>query len=116
MECLVEDIDEIPEDSEVSYEVWALGYAADNTYTGVEVQLGTFEDPHEAETCASRLAADDISQVLENLAVAYEYDVVKTVEEAVAYFSIEVETVVEDSETGDMMNIGTIYRRQLNIK
>ena len=97
MESIVEDLDDLSEDSEVTYEVWALGYTADDECTDDEVCLGEFTDPDEAVACAEKV----------NLKQLREAD------PETAYFSIEVETVVEDPEEEGTMNLGTVYSRVL---
>jgi hypothetical protein len=105
--AIVEDIEDIPEDSEVTYEVWALGYTNTDEVTDAEVLLGEFADPTKAVAFAEQVTFETIQEKgLEKPFVD------------VAYFSIEVETVVEDLEDEDCgtMNIGTIYRNELWIK
>lgn len=104
MNNIVEDIEDIPEDSEVSYEVWALGYDEDEDCTDAEYLLGEFDDPDAAIACAEKVSFKSLRE-----AVYEEPD------EETVYFSIEVETVVEDpdDDDGGTMNIGTIYSRDL---
>ena len=100
---IVEDLDEIPEDAEVIYAVWALGYDKDDELTDSEYLIGEFDNHDEATACAE------------------EYDLEKFLAEhskpndGTAYLSIEVETVVADPEDEDgcTMNIGNIYHRDL---
>lgn len=98
---IVEDIDDIPEDAEVLYAVWALG--CDNEYepTDAEYLIGEFTDPDEAVKCAKEFT-------LEKFNAEYEKPCTDT-----AYLSIEVETVVgdPDDEDGGTMNIGTVYSK-----
>lgn len=104
MNNLVEDIDGIPEDSEVFYAVFALGYTADDECTDDEVLLGEFTDPDEAVKCADEATLDKIREL------GY-----READSDTAYFSIEVETVIADpeDEDGGTMNIGTVYSREL---
>lgn len=109
MDCLVEDIEDFPEDTEVSYEVWALGYDTNGDCTDVEVLMGVFDDLDKATMVADRLVVSDISRTakaLDNL----DLDTTN-----VSYFSIEVETVVEDTE-GGTTNIGTVYQKDVMFK
>lgn len=101
---IVEDIDDIPEDAEVLYAVWALGYNKDDDITDTEVLVGEFTNPDEAVACAENLTIKAIDEL------GYEKPDPDT-----AYFSVEVETVVgdPDDEDGGTMNIGTIYKRDL---
>ena len=64
MENIVEDIDEIPEDSEVTYEVWALGYNREEDCTDAEYLIGEFENPDEAIACADKLTLEAKFQAL----------------------------------------------------
>jgi hypothetical protein len=104
MENIVEDIDEVPEDADVTYEVWALGYTADDDCTDDEVLIGEFTDPDAAVECAKNATLEMINELGYGEA-----------DPNTAYFSIEVETTVEDldDEDGGTMNIGTIYSRDL---
>ena len=106
MNNIVEDIEEVPEDSEVTYEVWALGYAEDDTCTGSELLIGEFDDPDEAVECAKNFDFVDFSGLIN-----FEHEAEQFFGR-VARFSIEVETVVNDSVDGSM-NIGTVYRKDL---
>ena len=105
MNNIVEDIDEIPEDSEVTYEVWALGQDEDGACTGSELLIGEFSDPDEAVECAKNFELTDFTGLIN-----FEHEA-ETFFDRVACFSIEVETVVEDIDGS--MNIGTIYRKDL---
>lgn len=102
MTSIVEDIEDIPEDSEVTYEVWALGYDAVDETTDTEILVGEFDDPDAAIACAEKVSFKSLHEA------GYEEPDEKTV-----YFSIEVETVVEDLEDEGTMNIGTVYSREL---
>lgn len=104
MNNLVEDIEDLPEDTEVTYCVFALGYTADDDCTDDEVLLGEFTDLTEAVKCAEATTLERITEM------GYgERD------EDTAYFSIEVETVVEDpeDEDGGTVNLGSVYQREL---
>jgi hypothetical protein len=107
MNNLVDDIDEIPEDSEVSYEVWAIGYDADKNITDAEMLISEFNNPDEAVEKAKTISlADIIHQAAE------EHDGSEPTDE-VAYISIEVETTVANEADDEIFNIGTIYQREL---
>ncbi len=101
---IVEELDELPEDAEVLYAVWALGYNKDDDITDTEVLVGEFTIPDEAVACAENLTIKAIDEL------GYEKP-----DNDTAYFSVEVETVVgdPDDEDGGTMNIGTIYKRDL---
>lgn len=102
---IVEDIDEIPEDTEVFYTVWALGHNNNGDPTDSEYVIGEFDTPDEAIKCAKAFTFED-----------FEAEFGKPLKND-AYLSIEVETVVADpdDEDGGTMNIGTIYYRDLDI-
>ena len=104
VENIMEDITDIPEDAEVVYSVWALGYDAEDDCTDAEFLIGEFENPDEAVACAEKVTLTSITD-------EFGFDDLSDV----AYFSIEVETVVTDpdSEDGGTMNIGSIYQRDL---
>jgi hypothetical protein len=104
LECIVEDIEEIPEDTEVSYEVWALGYNKEDDCTDDEVLVGEFENPDEAIAYAEKVNLEMINEL------GYGDPDPDT-----AYFSVEVETVIEtpDDEDSGTMNIGSLYSRDL---
>lgn len=104
LECLIEDIEEIPEDTEVTYAVFALGYTKDDDCTDDEVLVGEFENPDEALVCAEKVTLEMINEL------GFEKPDPDT-----AYFSIEVETVVPDldDEDGGTMNLGSLYTREL---
>ena len=107
VENIMEDITDIPEDAEVVYSVWALGYDAEDDCTDTEVLIGEFENPDEAVACAEKVTLTSITD-------EFGFDDLSDV----AYLSIEVETVVTDpdSEDGGTMNIGSIYQRDLWIE
>lgn len=105
MKSIVEDIEDIPEDSEVTYEVWALGYNADEDCTDTEYLIGEFANPDEAIAKAKSLTVEELMEACGEEAAL----------DDVAYFSIEVETIVEDEDELGTMNVGTIYNRDLLI-
>lgn len=101
--CIVEDITEVPEDAEVTYELWAIGYDCYDEVTDTEVLIGEFEDPDTAVIVANRITLEDVVNQLGT-----------DITDDVAYFSIEVETVIED-EDDSTMNIGTIFKKELRL-
>lgn len=103
--ALVKELDVVPEDAPVEYEVWAIGYDSDDCITDAEMLIGTFDNPDAAIAAAENLTLADIVHQ-----AADEYD--GSTPADVAYISIEVETVFEDEE-GDVLNAGTIYRREI---
>lgn len=104
MNNLVEDIEDIPEDTEVFYAVWALGCNSDADPTDDEVLVGEFTDPDVAIAYAQKVTFDTINEM------GFGAPNPNTV-----YFSIDVETVIgdPDDEDGGTVNIGTIYQRDL---
>lgn len=104
MDAIVEDIVNIPNDAEVGYEVWALGYTKEDEITKDEVLVGEFTDPDTAVGYAKNVSLELINE--------FGYDEPDT---TTAYYSIEVETVIADpdDEDGGTINIGTIYKRDL---
>jgi hypothetical protein len=107
MNNLVDDIDEIPEDSEVSYEVWAIGYDANKNITDAEMLIGEFNNPDEAVEKAKTISLADILHQ-----AAEEHDGSEPIDD-VAYISVEVETTVANEADDEIFNIGTIYQREL---
>lgn len=103
---IAEDLDEIPEDAEVTYELWAIGYNADGAVTDTEMFIAEFKDPDAAIEFAKKVTMADIVHQ-----AAEEHDG-STPADNVTYISLEVETVVDEDEDGTM-NIGTIYKREL---
>lgn len=103
---IAEDLDEIPEDAEVTYELWAIGYNADGAVTDTEMFIAEFKDPDAAIEFAQKVTMADIVHQ-----AAEEHDGSMPAEN-VTYISLEVETVVDEDEDGTM-NIGTIYKREL---
>lgn len=101
---LVEDITEIPEDSEVTYEVWAIGYDHENIFA-TEMLIGEFTNPDKAVECATQLTLTDIIQQ----AAREDFELEPIAD--TSHISIEVETVVEEGNSS--MNVGTIYKRDL---
>ncbi len=100
---LVNDIEDIPEDTSVVYEVWAIGHDEEDCLTGAELLLATFEDPDPAVEYAKAVSLADVV----NLAADDNCEVTATAHS----ISIEVETVVPD----DFGNVGTVYRKRIEI-
>lgn len=104
MNSIIEDITEVPEDTEVFYSVWALGINQKDKLTDAAVLLGEFTDPDEAIEYAENVTVESISEH-SNTPITTE----------IAHFNIEVETVIgdPDDDDGGTVNIGTIYKRDL---
>ena len=104
---IAEDISDFSEDTEVTYELWAIGYTKKDELTDSELFMGTFNDPDEAVAVAEKLTLGDIVQQASG-----EVDDPESAD-SVDYLLIEVETVIEDPEEEGTINIGTIYRREI---
>ena len=102
---VTEDLEDFEEDTPVTYEIWAIGYDANDKATDAELFLGEFTDPDKAIEKAKSLTFSDVIQL------AAEEDCTIP-DEPVAYLSIEVETVVEDDDESTM-NVGTVFKFEL---
>ena len=93
-----EDIDPI----DVRYEVWALGYDANDFCTDVELLLGTYDDREEAiEKVKSFNSLDDVKKATSDDLELDEGD----------YVNIVVETIKNNDPTNS--NIDTVFIRVL---
>ena len=103
----VEEIEDFEANEEITYLVCALGYDENDEPTDCEIYLKEFELPDEAVAFAETV---DLGMLLQ-YAADQKADISET-----AYFSLEVETVVEceDPEDGTE-NIDTIWETQINI-
>ena len=103
----IEEIEDFEANEEITYLVCALGYSEDDEPTDCEVYLKEFEDPAEAIAFAKEVTLETLLQYV----AEQKADISET-----AYFSLEVETVVEceDPEDGTE-NIDTIWEAQINI-
>jgi hypothetical protein len=104
MSYVTEDLEDFEEDTPVTYEVWAIGYDANDKITDAELFLGEFTDPDKAIEKVKSLTFSDVIQL------AADEDCTIP-DEPVAYLSIEVETVIADYD--GTMNVGTIFRKEL---
>ena len=100
-----EDLEEDMEDTDlmdVRYEVWALGYDANNFCTDVELLLGTYDDREEAiEKVKSFNSLDDVKKASSDDLGLVEGD----------YVNIVVETIKNDDPTNT--NIDTAFLKTL---
>ena len=100
-----EDLEEDMEDTDsidVRYEVWALGYDANDFCTDVELLLGTYDDREEAiEKVKSFNSLDDVKKATSDDLVLVDGD----------YVHIVVETIKNDDPTNT--NIDTVFIRVL---
>jgi hypothetical protein len=101
----IEELEDFEVNEEITYLVCALGYNEDDDCTDCEVYLKDFADPDEAIAYAKTV---DLATILQ-FAAEQKQDI-----SDMAYFSLEVETVVEceDPEDGTE-NIDTVYQREL---
>lgn len=106
MKYVTEDLEDFNEETPVTYEVWAIGYTADDEVTDTDMLIGEFTDPDQAVEKAKAITLADIVHQ-----AADEHDGSEPADD-VAYISIEVETVVDDEEEGTM-NVGTVYKRTI---
>ena len=105
-EAIEEDMEDLEEDMEdtdptdVRYEVWALGYDANDFCTDVELLLGTYDDKEEAiEKVKSFNSLDDVKKVMPDDLELVEGD----------HVDIIVETIKNDDPTNT--NIDTVFIR-----
>ena len=103
----IEELEDFEANEEITYLVCALGYSEDDEPTDCEVYLKEFQYPDEAIAFAKEV---DLAIILQ-YAVEQKADISDT-----AYFSLEVESVVEceDPEDGTE-NIDTVYQRDICI-
>ena len=109
-EAIEDDMKDLEEDMEeedidpvdVRYEVWALGYDANDFCTDVELLLGTYEDREEAiEKVKSFNSLDDVKKATSDDLGLVDGD----------YVNIVVETIKNDDPTNS--NIDTVFIRVL---
>lgn len=108
MSHVTEDLEDFTDDSEVTYEVWAIGYDEENNITDAEMFIKEFTDPDEAVKYAKQITLADVIHK-----AAEENDTAEAIAN-ITSISIEVETVVEDDDESTM-NVGTVYKKQLII-
>ena len=107
-EAIKDDMEDLEEDTEdtdpidVRYEVWALGYDAEDFCTDVELLLGTYDNKEEAiEKAKSFNSLDDVKK-----ATSDDLELVDG-----AYVNIIVETIKNDDPTN--ANIDTAFLKVL---
>lgn len=103
MEDLEEDMEEEDTDPiDVRYEVWALGYDANDFCTDLELLLGTYDDKEEAiEKVKSFNSLDDVKKATSDDLELVDGD----------YVNIIVETIKNDDPTNS--NIDTVFIRAI---
>ena len=107
-EAIEEDMEDLEEDMEdtdptdVRYEVWALGYDAEDFCTDIELLLGTYDNKEEAiEKAKSFNSLDDVQKATTDDLGLADGD----------YVNIIVETIKNDDPTNS--NIDTVFIRVL---
>lgn len=107
-EAIEEDTEDLEEDMEdtdqrdVRYEVWALGYDANDFCTDVELLLGTYDDREEAiEKVKSFSSLDDVKKATSDDLGLVDGD----------YLNVVVETIKNDDPTNS--NIDTVFIRAI---
>lgn len=101
MEDLEEDMEDTDQ-TDVRYEVWALGYDANDFCTDVELLLGTYDDREEAiEKVKSFNSLDDVKKATSDDLELADGD----------YVNIVVETIKNNDPTNS--NIDTVFIRGL---
>lgn len=107
-EAIEDDMEDLEEDMEdtdqrdVRYEVWALGYDANDFCTDLELLLGTYDDREEAiEKVKSFNSLDDVKKATSDDLKLDEGD----------YVNIVVETIRNNDPTNS--NIDTVFIRVL---
>ena len=107
-EAIEDDMEDLEEDMEdtdqidVRYEVWALGYDANDFCTDVELLLGTYDDKEEAiEKVKSFNSLDDVKKATSDDLELVDGD----------YVNIVVETIKNNDPTNS--NIDTVFIRVL---
>lgn len=100
---IVEDLDDFEEDAVVTYEVWAIGYDAEDNVTDTELFFASFDDPDRAIEYAKKIILPDIICTTPADDAEPDYEI--------AYISVEVETVIEDGE--ESFNVGTIFKTSI---
>ena len=107
-EAIEDDMEDLEEDMEdtdpvdVRYEVWALGYDANDFCTDVELLLGTYDNKEEAiEKVKSFNSLDDVKKATSDDLGLVDGD----------YVNIVVETIKNDDPTNT--NIDTVFIRVL---
>ena len=102
MEDLEEDLEEDTDSMDVRYEVWALGYDAQDFCTDVELLLGTYDDKEEAiKKAESFNSLDDVKKATSDDLGLVDGD----------YVNILVETIKNDDPTNT--NIDTTFLKAI---
>ena len=106
LNSIVEDLDDFPIESKVTYEVWALGYTKEGTPLDYCYRLGEFDNIESAVAFVNNVHFTFIRS-------KGPADLPKEISQ----FSLEVETTVEDTLgiPGDTINIGTVYQKSIEV-
>lgn len=102
MKNIVEDLDDVPEDTEVFYAVWALLYDEDGDCVS-SFLTEEFADPDAAISYVDHFSIEEFQRETPGMPPLYDF----------AFITLEVETVIgdPDDEDGGTMNIGTICHK-----
>lgn len=92
----------------VEYEVWAIGYDADERVTDASMLLESFENQAEAIAYAKNVELADIVHLASEAG-----DEPSDVD--ITYISVEVETVVDLGEDEGTVNVCTIYQKEIQL-
>ena len=98
---IAEDLEDFDADSEVCYEVWAIGYDENDEVVDAELCMFTSTDRDEAINYAKNVTLADIIYEAGN----------GPCDCNTAKIKIEVETVVP--VTDDLMNVGTVFEKEV---
>lgn len=102
LNSIVEDLEDFDENTEVVYEVWALGYDENDEVTDAELCLFNSTDPDEAIEYAKKVELADIIHEAGNGPCT---------NNNVCKIYIEVESTIQVDE--EFINAGTIYKKEV---
>ena len=102
LKAITEDLEDFDDNTEVNYEVWALGYDENDEITDAELCLFTSTDPDEAIEYAKKVELADIVNLAGNGPCS---------NNSVLKIYVEVESTVCVDE--EFTNIGTIYKKEI---
>ena len=104
MQGLDEALKDLPDTTDITYEVWALGYTSDNKITDTEIFLEEFDDLDKAKAYVEGLTSKEILEF---------EDAAKLIDDRVAYFSVEIQTVVDDPDDDGTISLVCNLNREL---
>lgn len=112
MQYILEDLEDFPENSPVTYEVWALGYDRFEAITDSELLLAEFSNPDKAVEYAKQITLADIVHKASEESTGIEQNI------DLDHISVEVETVLSDPYdefVGGTINVGSIYKKEISL-